>query len=234
MSFVARDFVVANAGVYFMAYCVPQMIAANLGVTLPASKAAPIYHQSILRSDGQGAVETITAGPRNGRQWLRQIGLTPIEGQMAWLMHTDPLAIRPCFDTSAWRFPAIEQVYFATNWRSGDFDLAKRIFCEHQKQIERVGYNLGGRNSNTLTAALCDRVSSDPEIVKDRVLDNPRRVLARYYRPGSDIDLFYTKARDVPKVAGNWILLSVLGASAGFSSFFRAVGSRLWRKHQAS
>ncbi|MGB3472775.1 MAG: hypothetical protein WBA51_18310 [Erythrobacter sp.] len=206
-SLVDKTYVVRNKGVYFFVYSVPQMIAANIGMTLPRGGAARVYHQSIIYSDGDGRVETITSGPAEGRSWYKQIGLTPICVQIAHLSHPDQSKVLPSFDTTAWRSARIQQFFYKSNWNSGDFERARILADLHRPRIAGVGYNLGGRNSNSIIAFLWRRLARVPGSYSCEKLDDPEVALASFFRPGSDLGLFDYGPRTYLKVTANWFAL---------------------------
>ena len=213
-NFVDRNYVTNHAGVYFFVYSVPQMIAANTGLTLPKGVPSKIYHQSILFSDGGGKIETITAGPKEGRKWYKQLGLTPITIDIAFLSHPNRLRVRSNFDTTAWRHIEISQFYFKSNWQQSDFEMSKKLAGLHQPRIARVGYNLGGKNSNSLAIFLWKRLSRNPASTAKGKLDDPRVALAGFFRPGSNIDIFDRAPLAYLRTMLNWLAFAFFGSWA--------------------
>lgn len=152
---VDRDSVTTNPGVYFFLYSVPQVLAVNLRLPTRLGFGAEIYHSSMIYSDGNGAVETITAGPEAPGAWYQQFGFAPIAAQIAFLAHPDPQLVVANFDTVAWTRQEVRKRFIPTDFTAEDFEAAKA----HVKHLQSSGifptYHLGGHNSNTVFNILC-------------------------------------------------------------------------------
>lgn len=199
-----RSYVERNAGVYFFAYSVPETILVNRGIKADLGPGAAIFHHSIVRSDGEGKVETITAGPAETGSWLRQLGFTPLKPQIAFLAHPDGRLITGNFDTTPWNHPDIAQAFIKTNWEDADFDFAKNYIRSFLPKITSVGYNLAGHNSNSLVRLIWSVVCIDRGIPSRSSLDHPNVLLEKFFRPGSKHDIFDSSHRYYADLLANW------------------------------
>lgn len=206
---VDKDYVKTHEGVYFFTYSVPQMIAVNMRFDADVGRGVKIYHQSLICSDGCGKVETITAGPSDQNAWFRQAGFTPLLPQMAFLAHPDSSLIQNCFDSTAWKHPEIQQTFKKTNWKRSDFNYARECVLFTLLEISKVGYNLGGHNSNSFITFVWRKAFLNAATLGGYALDNPNSLLSAYFRPGSKYGIFENSVGYYADLLVNWSAITV-------------------------
>lgn len=202
--FVDRAYVEAHPGVYFFVYSVPEVISANIRLDATLGSGSNIFHTSIVRSDGQGMVETITAGPAQPRPLIKQFGFTPVLPEIAFLSHPDPSKIRPNFDTVAWNDPGLKKLFGKTDWVAEDFAYAKTCVADNADRISAVRYNLGGHNSNSFAGFIWQEVMQHAALSRNARLFDPNALLAEHFRPGSQFDIFDRSIAYRLALIGNW------------------------------
>jgi hypothetical protein len=205
---VCKKYVESCAGVYFFMYSVPEVIASYIRLVSDLGPGANIYHQSVVHSDGNGKVETITAGPANGSAWYKQAGLAPLKAQIAFLAHPESSQIKNNFDSIPWSHPGIKKIFVRTNWSTIDFKHAKSYIISSTDRISSVSYNLGGHNSNSFITLIWKQAFLHAAESGRSSPDNPNYLLTEYFRPGSNFSLFDNNCGYYIDLISNWLYIA--------------------------